>query len=733
MKKSQIVTTLILCFCIAVILPLASFAMPNFWKLSNESFETEATVSLSSFFERGNGSAQTPFVIHEPKHMVNLAKLVAVGYLMNPYFYEICGNCVNGSFTVIDMTGLPIPPIGSAEYPFTGYFNGRGREGKIVANATIVSGRPDGINEYDDIGFFGFVGPGALVRDLILDNPRIVSGTFTERGLLDALTPSYSLQILNNAITLTASTTGDEFYTLHSSDRFNLPISTSESGVQTASPFTSVRGRVFLHVNLNKADTATGLIVSKALGGYLVEIANQQIIQFESYTNIERRGDHKYIGLAVGHVAGTIEDVSVYGGSIETNYHGQGNFKTHSSQFGTIGFVDTLLVSIGFLNGDSQFLDEGDVGYLHPDGLNARIGDSMRYYEAGGYQTANYLTQGGFATPRTGGGWNFRQNNDLPGFGIFRILTDESSATQIQPVGTPVTSFRFYDTSTLAGGIQYFNNGYLGNNAGNTQGVPFDLNLDYTGNATLESLRANLIDPFRGGAQRLIRQFDFALRFTQRGGNNPQSVPLVHPFTGATTGQTTRGMIPSALQFTTSRADVRIIVVARSGVASNSQIVLSRVVQSGNNFGTNPIQVLRLPADQSAVACIFQLPQAGTYTISNTSQQGNSNIQTSPDGQLLYVAVEGQNDGESGSIDAGVVSTVDFVYSENGVIIPVTHGSYVYSMISMRFEWTADGGKVYYRRFGAVSHIDIYYNGDSADFNKEGGAGTYAIHHGGPP
>ncbi|MCL2630519.1 MAG: hypothetical protein FWD49_03210 [Firmicutes bacterium] len=743
MGRIKAVLIILLCFAVAVALPLTSYALTNFWKVSLEVIDTDSRVTLSAFFERGTGTSQDPYIIHQPRHMANLSKLVAVGYLMNPYFYEICTGCEIGTVSVINMEGYPTAPIGSAEYPFTGHFNGRGR---TVSNAMVVSGKPDGINEYDDLGFFGFVGPGASVRDLILDNPRIVSGIYPERGVLDSLDPASNYSIThntaNNTIVLNGNSVGNEFYTLHSSDRFNFQIDISPSGVYSATPATHAQGRVFLHVNVNIVE-ASGLTISKALGGYLVDIAGMQIIEYRQYTNILRRDGYKHVGLAVGHVAGSVEDISVYGGSIETDYYEQSaSFKNHTSMFGTIGFVDTFLVSIGFLNGDSEYIEAGDVGYLHPDGLNTRIGTPTRYYE-NGMQDTNYLTSGGFATVRAGGGWNFQSNRNLPGFGVFRLITDDGTGniTRTEPIGTTVTQFHYFHTP-VAGSSPLRYGDYANPQ---TTGTLFDLAQDYASNPHLvpanednimRNLRTNIIDPFKGGTQRIIRGFDYGLRFGAPVQNNPQNFFHAHQYTGAQGAQSS-GVIGASVHFETTRPNAKIIVIGRNALPSQgtAQIILARLFYQGNRWQDEPIQVLHLPTNQTSAGCVFEVPTAGMYAIQTKTNSGqHSGVQGNANAQILYVAVEGQTEGESGGIDAGTVSTVDFVYKDaQGHIVPVNAGGYVWTELSLKFDWVIDGRKAYFRRNSSAIHVNVYYNGDSSDFTKESASGSHTVHSGEPP
>jgi len=131
-----------------------------------------------SYFESGDGTAESPYVISNRVHLYNLAWLQYLGYFN---LGENVNNANAQNYFVlkndIDMDGLSIPPIGTEEYPFLGNFNGQGYtvENCITANSKeLLIERPslakfdvnDLISAYasntDDvsqiIGFFGVIG-----------------------------------------------------------------------------------------------------------------------------------------------------------------------------------------------------------------------------------------------------------------------------------------------------------------------------------------------------------------------------------------------------------------------------------------------------------------------------------------------------------------------------------------------------------------------------------------------
>jgi hypothetical protein len=173
-KKVLIFSTVV---ALLLILQITSFAwlirplkasMPN-----NFGGSTEVI-----FFESGDGSLETPYVISTNVHLYNLAWLQYLGYFN--LGENVSNKRAQNYFVLknnIDMNGLAIPPIGTEEYPFLGNFNGNGFTiyNGITANAKdLLIYKPDAakfdvndlISAYAPstndvaqiIGFFGVIG-----------------------------------------------------------------------------------------------------------------------------------------------------------------------------------------------------------------------------------------------------------------------------------------------------------------------------------------------------------------------------------------------------------------------------------------------------------------------------------------------------------------------------------------------------------------------------------------------
>lgn len=136
--------------------------------------------STEAYYHSGTGTSTDPFIITTPRHLYNLAWLQYLGAYNKdkksgttfPATYFKVG--LNSSIT-LDMTGWPLPPIGTTKYPFIGNFNGNG---STILNLTTTNKfsefgdkHPSGVTgattgdtafQADNcgaIGFFGSVGP----------------------------------------------------------------------------------------------------------------------------------------------------------------------------------------------------------------------------------------------------------------------------------------------------------------------------------------------------------------------------------------------------------------------------------------------------------------------------------------------------------------------------------------------------------------------------------------------
>ncbi len=104
----------------------------------------------AAYFAGGNGSKDEPYTISAPVHLYNLAWLQYLGY------FNLKDGFNNGraqSFFKLENSfscnALVLPPIGTAEYPFIGNFDGNG---KVLTNVTVSNYKngDNGFSRYPD-------------------------------------------------------------------------------------------------------------------------------------------------------------------------------------------------------------------------------------------------------------------------------------------------------------------------------------------------------------------------------------------------------------------------------------------------------------------------------------------------------------------------------------------------------------------------------------------------------
>ena len=149
-------------------------------------------MSKKQYFADGTGTELDPFIISNAEHLYSLSKLHELGLMTQKYYYKVA-DPVTGAPITIDFLEASLPdtyhslfkPIGDHIYPFLGVFEGNQ---SIIKNININGSLKQ------DIGFFGFIGEEAEVRNFFLDKPTIYSNplisdsraNFHEHGVVDA-------------------------------------------------------------------------------------------------------------------------------------------------------------------------------------------------------------------------------------------------------------------------------------------------------------------------------------------------------------------------------------------------------------------------------------------------------------------------------------------------------------------------------------------------------------------
>lgn len=150
-----------------ILLLFSSRSLCVSWFVSHSTFNPERNAnSKGAYFAYGDGSAEHPYGIKEPRHLYNLAWLQDRGKFnekdtdgkRKTTYFELADNIDRSGYTAL-------PPIGTTAYPFIGNFNGNS---KTITGLTISNDTNDftrkpytGIDEFKEVyivGLFGVVG-----------------------------------------------------------------------------------------------------------------------------------------------------------------------------------------------------------------------------------------------------------------------------------------------------------------------------------------------------------------------------------------------------------------------------------------------------------------------------------------------------------------------------------------------------------------------------------------------
>ena len=239
MDKKRIIPATILLICIFCSLITASVA----WFVSFVTVHTEgefSASSMASYFAGGKGTENDPYIINRPHHLYNLSWLQNTGsFGEEKYYFKVCERVEIGEDgnpiyypTTIDMGGAldndsgksgAIPPIGTKDEPFVGYFDGCG---SVISNLWVSTDKndwkehPDIVQEdYESthVGLFGSVGEEAIVEDFVLDRIEIKSHINESKvgiicGYVNAMIKNVG--VYNGIITVAANTTCTSNYSL---------------------------------------------------------------------------------------------------------------------------------------------------------------------------------------------------------------------------------------------------------------------------------------------------------------------------------------------------------------------------------------------------------------------------------------------------------------------------------------------------------------------------------------
>ena len=298
---------------------------------------------LSEYFGGGSGNSATdPYLISTPQQFINLRYLTNLGvFSSNTYFKQTAD---------IDMSSYVLKPIGTDDVPFTAQYLGNGCH---IKNPTVSC-------DYElDVGLFGYVGSGATIRDLIVDNPQIIS-SYGARDVYEPLREEFAnvslattLPFTDTTITVSGQSRVNN-YKIYYESQDRAVLGEPVNGVMTyVNNSIEVNGEVFMYIDAKvkkeycNASTNYKRIVSTCtVGRYRVVfkekkiqsvtevLKNTQTIKltvngtsqdvvastnphtYTSSINTNGISNMTYAGFVVGHLDGFLDHIGVYGNSI---------------------------------------------------------------------------------------------------------------------------------------------------------------------------------------------------------------------------------------------------------------------------------------------------------------------------------------------------------------------------------------------------------------------------------
>lgn len=242
---------------------------------SRVDFPTSFGSAKPNYFESGDGSPGDPYLISSPVHLYNLAWLQYLGYFNKNS--DLTNGRAQSYFKLkndLVMTGVAIPPIGTAEYPFLGHFDGNG----CVVSSLTVS------NAFDDLKN---VRPTAAVFDREsaggkLQTAGSKAGSMTEVAIvgLFGVTGDYGALIENGTNPNYANVNCQQYTTDSTEEKKTL--------IPVPSDVTTISENDLYYAAMY-------------VGNFYTDILHVRSVS-----------QNTLIGLAAGYVKGSIENVGVY-------------------------------------------------------------------------------------------------------------------------------------------------------------------------------------------------------------------------------------------------------------------------------------------------------------------------------------------------------------------------------------------------------------------------------------
>lgn len=310
----NLINTVIVCIMAAILFSVMTFC----WlaDTGNTFVMNFNSSTASAYFAGGNGSKKEPYKISTPVHMYNFAWLQYLGYfnLKDNFnngraqsFFELTDN--------IDMSSIAIPPIGTREYPFIGYFNGNG---KTVYNVTVSNSEADFTRRPSTAQFQNNV---LTMADSKFTNVDIV-GLFGVTGDFNSF--------ITNSYEKKDTTTGKKKTVLVNGVPTDIVVKNKEGSSGTGTGTTTSNKLE----PLPSGNTAENVVYYSGMN------VNSMYIDKITVKSVSPK---TLVGLAAGYISSTVQNVGVYRSKVSLSGAASGaNDVTSSSSTSPIDYGSTV-------------------------------------------------------------------------------------------------------------------------------------------------------------------------------------------------------------------------------------------------------------------------------------------------------------------------------------------------------------------------------------------------------
>ena len=149
----------------SIVVSLFGLSFAAYLNTEKQNQSININMDYSKYFDEENSDPlNKKYAISNSDHLRNLSQLVAIGAFTPDFKFNLIDN--------ITFEGEPLIPIGSDNTPFYSTFDGQGFR---ISNLAVVG------SDLCDVGMFGYVANGAIIKNFLLDYPYVsAKGTYLD-------------------------------------------------------------------------------------------------------------------------------------------------------------------------------------------------------------------------------------------------------------------------------------------------------------------------------------------------------------------------------------------------------------------------------------------------------------------------------------------------------------------------------------------------------------------------